>query len=147
MPLFQSGTALLYVERDGEDSGHSGLYVSIIVLSGIDKDDFRGQDWLCRSTQELAAYCDWLPPCCYRMKHGDRMTIKVRFEQSYYKGDGWTTDDDEDIIFDHLKTLHKHRGEDDSRRQKKKFYRTKSPLKYGGVVKLSKKQEKEMGWI
>jgi hypothetical protein len=58
MPLFQSGTALLYVERDGEDSGSSGLYVSINVLSGIDKDDERGLGWIWQSTQEHAAYCD-----------------------------------------------------------------------------------------
>ena len=146
MSLHQSGTALLTVTRDGCDEGQSGLCVSINCLSGIPKDDFAAQNWLWESTQELAAYCDWLPRVCYKLKHGDTITMKVRFEQNYYRGDGYTTDDDEEIVFTHLKTLYRHNGVDDSRKALKKFYRPKSKLKYGGKFKLSKKQEKELDY-
>jgi len=146
MGIYQSGTALLSVEKDGDDDSSSSLYVSINCLSGIDKNDYGGQDWLQRSTSELAAFCDWLPPQCYRMKHGDKIVMKVRFEQSFWRGDGYTTDDDEELIFEHVKTLYKSRGEDESRRQRKRYYRQKSPLKYGGKIKPSKKQLLEMGY-
>ena len=147
MAIYQSGKALLTVEKDGDGDASSTLLCSIICLSGIGKKDHGGLDWLQSSTRELAAFCDWLPAACYKMKHGDRLTFKVNFEQSFWRGDGYTSDDDEELVFSNERIIKRVRGKDETRRWKKKFYQPKSKLKYGGKVKPSKKQMIELGWI
>lgn len=74
------------------------------------------------------------------MKHGDKCVFKVNFSQSYYFGDRYTTDDDEDVEFYNVRKLRHARGKNMSRRALKKFYRPKSPLKFGGKVIMSKKE-------
>jgi hypothetical protein len=118
MPLHQTGKAILYVEKDGDD-----LLPSIIPLTGIDSNG--GYDWLHQSVNELAAYCDWLPKQCDRMEPGDRMIFKVNYDQTYYRGDGYTTDDDEELVFYNIRKLWHRKGSEESRRRKKKFYRSK----------------------
>jgi hypothetical protein len=143
MAVYQRGTALLTVEKDGDGDSSSSLYCSIICLSGIAKDNWGGLDWLHESTTGLAAYCDWLPPQCHKMKHGDKLTFKVNFEQSFWRGDGYTTDDDEELVFYNERVLKRVLGKNESRKRKKKFYQPKSKLKYGGKVKPSRKQERQ----
>jgi len=135
MTTFQSGKALLTVEKDGDDPGPGSLFVSINCLSGIDKDDDGGQDWLYRSASELAAYCDWLPTQCLRMENGDKCVFKVTFEQSYFRGDGYSSDDDEELIFSNVRKLQHKRGKNDSRKFLKKFYQPKNKAKFGGKIK------------
>lgn len=147
MAIYQSGKALLTVEKDGDGDSSSSLYCSIICLSGIDKKDYGGLDWLDRSTQELAAFCDWLPTQCYKMKHGDKLYFKVNFTQSFWRGDGYTSDDDEELEFYNVRVLKRVLGKNESRRYKKKFYQPKSKLKYGGTIKPSRKQQIQRGWI
>ena len=53
------------------------------------------------------------------------MIFKVTFEQNYYKGDGWITDDDEDLIFNTAVKLYHKRGAQASRRNLKKYYQAK----------------------
>jgi hypothetical protein len=142
MSLSQTGKALLTVENDG-----GSLYSTINCLTGIDKDDHGGQDWLWRTVQELADFCDWLPPLCYKMKDGDKCVFKLNFYQSYYKGSWGYEDDDEDLEFYNVRKIQHVRGKDMSRKALKKFYQPKNKAKFGGKIKLSKKQEKELGFI
>lgn len=135
MATFQSGKALLTVEKDGDEPGSGSLFVSINCLSGIDKDDHGGQDWLYRTATELAAWCDWLPAQCYKMEHGDKCVFKVTFEQSYYHGTWGFDDDDEELVFTSARKIQHKRGRDDSRKALKKFYQPKNKAKFGGVRK------------
>jgi len=135
MSTFQSGKALLTVEKDGDDPGAGSLFVSINCLSGISKDDYRGQNWLYESVCELAAYCDWLPAQCYRMENGDKCVFQVTFEQSYFKGDGYSSDDDEEVVFTKAKKIQHSRGKNASRKFLKKFYQPKNKAKFGGKIK------------
>lgn len=119
---YQSGKAILSVEKDGDD-----LYASILSLSGLAKYGESAEEWLYQAVNELAVCNDWLPAQCFRMQHGDKMIFKVNFEQSYYKGDGYTSDDDdEELVFTKAVKLYHRRGVNESRRSRKKYYQTKN---------------------
>lgn len=117
----QSGKALLMVEKDGDT-----LYATAIPLTGLQTNgEFQWFD----DVMQNAVYCDWLPDQCKRLKNRDKVTFKVTFEQNYYKGDGYTTDDDEELIFNTAVKIRHKRGVNESRRSLKKYYRTKGKKK------------------
>lgn len=70
-------------------------------------------------------FCDWLPLQCARMQPGDKIIFKTTYELNYYKGDGWTSDDDEELIFGSAVKLYHKRGAKESRRSRKKYYQAK----------------------
>lgn len=117
MSTSQSGKAMLTVEKDGDD-----FWVSGFILSGIDSEG--GHQWF-SDDMSLLAYCDWLPKQCDRMEVGDKMIFKIQFEQHYYRGDGYTTDDDSEFIINKAVKLYHRRGARQSRKALKKYYQPK----------------------
>ena len=118
--MHQSGKCVLIVEKDGDD-----LMVSVSPLTGMGAKDERGNNWLIESVWLLQYNKDWLPPQVSRMGVGDRMVFRCNYEQNYYRGDGYSSDDDEDFGFYNVRMIQHRRGANDSRRALKKFYRTK----------------------
>lgn len=119
----QSGKAMLSVEKDGDS-----LFASAIVLSGLAERGPGAEQWF-NDSMENVVFCDWLPDQCNRMENGDKMILKVNFEQNYYKGDGYTSDDDEELIFTNVRKLYHRRGAHESRKVRKKYYQPKSKRK------------------
>jgi hypothetical protein len=113
-----SGKAILSVEKDGDT-----LYINVIPLTGATTE--RELAWLQGTTSELAAYMEWHPNQCFRMEPGDKMIFKVNYELTYYKGDGYTTDDDEELVFEKAVKLYHRRGAKQSRKALKQYYQTK----------------------
>lgn len=121
MSPHQSGKAMLTVEMDGDS-----LWASAFPLTGIHT--YGERQWF-NDAMQLVVYCDWLPNQCARMENGDKVIFKVTFEQNYYPGDGWMTDDDEELIFTSAVKLYHKRGANESRRRLKKYYQTKAKTK------------------
>ena len=113
----QSGKAMLSVEKDGDS-----LYATGFPLTGIHTN---GQYQWFDDDIQLLVYCDWLPNQCARMKPGDKMIFKICFEQNYYKGDGYTSDDDSEFIINKAVKLYHKRGANESRKACKKYYQSK----------------------
>lgn len=113
----QSGKAMLSVERDGDD-----LYASAFALTGLHTE--AAHCWFGDAVSDLAVFHDWIPAQCFRMKEGDKMIFKVNFEQTYYQGDGYTSDDDELLVFTKAVKLYHKRGAKASRKSLKKYYRS-----------------------
>lgn len=115
---YQSGKAMLSVEKDGDD-----LFVSGFPLTGVNTNGAR--QWF-DDDMELLVYCDWLPAQCKRMEHGDKMIFKITFEQSYYYGTWGYDDDDQEFIIHRAVKLYHRRGAQESRRSLKKYYQSKT---------------------
>jgi len=117
MSYHMHGKAILYVEKDGDD-----LYITIIPLTGATT--YQEQQWLSDVIQN-AAFCNWYPNQCNRMEPGDRIIFKVNYYLSFYKGDGYTSDDDEELVFSNARKLYHRRGIHESRKSLKKYYQSK----------------------
>lgn len=118
----QTGKCVLIVEKDGDD-----LIVNCYPLTGITSEG--SATWFSESTWLLAYNRDWLPAQVARMEIGDRMVFRCNYEQNYYRGDGYSTDDDEDFGFYNVRMIQHRRGANESRRSLKKYYRPKGDFR------------------